>query len=55
MAFSGKISIGKGMFPAPDNMAQMMKEKIAHLNQEQIALGYHLQQLLPSCITLSQN
>ena len=29
--FSGKISIGKGMFPAPDNMAQMMKEKIAHL------------------------
>ena len=29
--FSGRISIGKGMFPAPDNMAQMMKEKISHL------------------------
>jgi len=28
--FSGKCQIGKGMYPAPDLMSEMMKRKIAH-------------------------
>ena len=29
--FSGIAQIGKGMFPEPDNMSKMIKEKISHL------------------------
>ncbi len=30
--FSGIAQIGKGMYPEPDNMSKMIKEKINHLN-----------------------
>ena len=30
--FSGVAQIGKGMYPEPDNMSKMVKEKINHLN-----------------------
>ena len=30
--FSGIAQIGKGMYPEPDNMSKMVKEKINHLN-----------------------
>ena len=32
MWFSGIAQIGKGMYPEPDNMSKMVKEKINHLN-----------------------